>query len=148
MTLTTGGGTIQFNGSTGDTYENDPSACGGLAGGGPIRNPKDQRSQTDGAVKHTYRRDGRPIAIAGRLRVRSAGTDPEYYEARQTLKDALETALDSILNTGGTLSWTPVGETNPREIEVFYDVDLETPFESQTVQRYVFVLYAPDPEIT
>jgi len=103
-TLVTPAGTLTFNAATGDTYWVDPKRSSGL-GMGEIRNPTDDKGQTDGSILHDFFERGQQLLLAGDLRVRSAVTESGYVSARDVLSGSMVTKLRSILRATGTLNF-------------------------------------------
>lgn len=98
-TLVTSGGTITFNASTGNTYLIDPARCSGIIGTGEIRNPVDNKGQTDGFILHDFFEKGARGVLAGVLVADTVAN-------RNSMQDTLKTALRSIKTTTGTLNFS------------------------------------------
>lgn len=98
-TLVTGGGTITFNATTGNTYLIDPGRCSGLIGSGEIRNPVDDRGQQSGFLLHDFFEKGARGVLAGVIVADTVAN-------RNTMQANLKTALRSILTTTGTLNFS------------------------------------------
>jgi hypothetical protein len=139
LLLTTGAGLILFNQELGDTYVNDPQQCSGLDQA-PIRSNVDQRPQTHGGIIHPSFYDARHITLTGTLLVRNGTSEAAQIAGRQLLEDNLIVALDSILNTDGTLSWSGRSLTVRCDIPVTYT--------GAFLKNYQFGLVAADPTIT
>lgn len=137
-TLTTPGGTIQFNTVAKPCYYMDASRCSGLDMA-PVRVTVEDRPTADGGIVHRAWLGPRHITLGGQLVV-------DTLADRATLMANLETALLSILQADGTYSWSPVtGGTHTIsgvrcEIPVAYDGYLQ--------KGYLFGLVAADPTIT
>jgi hypothetical protein len=137
LTLITPAGSILFNQDTGDTYINDPTQCSGLDQA-PIRSNVDQRPQTHGGIIHPSFYDARHITRV--LVARSGATETGQVATRQTLEDDLIAALDSILNTDGTLAWSS------RSLTVRCDIPAN--YTGAYLKNYQFGLVAANPAIT
>ena len=142
--LITPAGTITFNASTGDTYLHDPNTCVGLDGSGPLRTARDPRPLTDGSLQHPSFLDGRTVTIGGTIIIRSASTEAAVVTARNTMEDALSTALDSILNTTGVYQWVLTGGST-RHVGVRYDSTIL--YSGAWLKSYLFGLFCPNPQI-
>jgi hypothetical protein len=133
-TLTTPGGTLTFNPSSGDGYY--VSNITGLDQA-PIRAPIDDKPQTDGGIVHDFFKGPRHITIEGLVVASSAS-------ARNTSTDSLVTALDSILRADGTWTWTPSGQSL-KTLTVRCDVPVSFP--GAFLKRFIFGLVAANPVI-
>jgi hypothetical protein len=127
-TLVTGGGTITFNASPGNTYLIDPARCSGMIGTGEVRNPVDNRGQQSGFLLHDFFEKGARGVLAG---VIVADTDAN----RNTMQDNLKTALRSILTTTGTLNWS-----TGASLAVQFDLACDFPVLSANVKLFQFGL--------
>lgn len=103
-TLVTPGGTLTFNAASGDTYFIAPGSSTGL-GMRKVRAPIDNKGQTDGYILHDFFLEGRHLLIAGEMLIRSSSTEAGVVAARNTLADAMVTALASIIRATGTLNF-------------------------------------------
>lgn len=120
-TLTTPGGTILFNdGSTDEYYI---TSIRGLESG-VIRNPIDNRPQTDGGIVHDFLFGPQHVTIDGFFFIRSSRIQNVILAQRNAMTAALRTALNSILRADGTLAWTPLGQA-AESLTVRYEVPLE-----------------------
>ena len=110
-TLTTPGPDITFNsGTLGDgTDKYWLSAIQGLDGP-MIRAPVDNVPFGDGGLIHTFWLGPRRVVFDGMLLIESSNSQADCQELRNNLAFNLQNALFSIINTTGTLSWTPVGQ--------------------------------------
>lgn len=142
FTLSDGSTTLTFNAATGDTYVNSPDDCSGLDGAA-VRAPIDDRPQTDGGIAHTFFKGPRHITLAGDLRVRSAGDEAGFLEARNDLEDDLVSLCESLMNTAGTLTVPRTGGSS-KTLQVRCDI-LPT-FAGRMQKTYVFGLVAVDPD--
>ena len=147
-TLTTGGGTVTFNdgvlGDGADKYW--LSSINGLDGP-VIRAPVDLVPFGDGGIVHTFRKGPRRPVFDGMLLIESSRSQSVCQARRNTLVAALETALNSILTTTGTLTWTPDGQA-ARSLAVFYEVGLSVSYsDNYAVANFSFGLVseAADP---
>jgi hypothetical protein len=127
-TLSTGGGTIVFNdgqlggGSLDDLYW--IATVNGLDGP-TIRTVFDDVPYGDGGLIHKFWKGPRHVIIEGALVVQSVPFgNTQCQEILNGMEAALNAALDSILQTDGTLAWTPTGG-NPSSLAVRYEVSLD-----------------------
>ena len=127
-TLVTSGGTITFNASTGNTYLIDPAQCRGLIGTGEIRNPVDDRGQTDGFLLHDFFEKGARGVLGGVIVADSVAN-------RNTMQDSLKTALRSIKTTTGTLNFS-----GGSSLAVQFDLACDFPVWSGPVKGFIFGL--------
>jgi len=100
-TLATPAGTITHNAASGDTLWVDPKRSVGL-GMGEIRNPIDDKAQTDGFLLHDFFEKGAMLLPAG---VVLARTDTTGNTGRDALMADTVTKLRSILRATGTLNF-------------------------------------------
>lgn len=100
-TLVTPGGTLTHNAASGDTYFVAPRDSRGL-GMGEIRNPLDDKGQTDGFILHDFFEKGAVLVPAGTILARS---DTVGTAGADALMAAMVTALRSILRATGTLNF-------------------------------------------
>lgn len=103
-TLVTPAGTITHNASSGDTLRVVPGRSTGL-GMGEIRDPTDDKAQTDGLILHDFFERGARLVLAGDVVIVSASTESGYRTARDTLIADTITKLRSILRATGTLNF-------------------------------------------
>ena len=126
-TLATPGGTISFNsGTLGSGSLNDLywlSAVHGLDGP-TIRAPVDNVPFGDGGLIHRFWKGPRRPTFEGSLIVQSVPFGGNCQAAFNTLESNLNTALNSILQAAGTLSWTPAGGS-AHSLSVYYEVFLD-----------------------
>lgn len=127
-TLVTSGGTITFNAATGNTYHIDPSGCTGLIGTGEIRNPVDDKGQTDGFILHDFFEKGARGVLAGWIVADTVAN-------RNSMQDSLKTALRSIKTTTGTLNWS-----TGHSLAVQFELGCEFPFIASNVKGFRFGL--------
>jgi hypothetical protein len=127
-TLSTGSGTIVLNqgtlggGSTDDLYW--VTAIHGLDGP-TLRTPIDDVPFGDGGLIHKFWKGPRHPAFEGSLIVQSVPIGSgACQEALNDMEDALNAALGTIIQTAGTLSWTPAGG-GAHSISVFYEIPLD-----------------------
>ena len=108
--LATSGGNITFNdGVLGDGVDKYwLSSIQGLDGP-TIRPPVDVVPFGDGGIIHTFRKGPRRVVFDGMLLIESSKSQADCMEIRNGLAEDLSDALDSIIDTAGTLSWTPAG---------------------------------------
>jgi hypothetical protein len=140
-TLTTPGGTVQFNTGT-NRYR--LSKVQGLDGA-PIRSTIDNVPQGHGGLLHTFFLGPREITMEGMLILDTVyGSEALHVEARNDMEDALLTALYSIQSADGTLTWTRTGGSGKTAI-VRNDVPCE--FDGGWIKSFVFGLVAANPVI-
>lgn len=142
-TLTTSGGTIVFNdgdlGTTDDLYW--IASIEGLDGA-PIRAQVDNAPQAHGGIVHTFWKGPRHVTIEGSILIQSVPWGGYCLPQRNAMEDDLRIALESIIQTDGTLSWTPAGlDSTGRALTVRHDVQLQfTPQENYAIMGFVFGL--------
>src|SRR5215471_13740123 len=132
-TLACPGGTITFNsGNLFKTPYTDLywiSVIHGLDGPA-IRAPVDDVPYGDGGLVHKFWKGPRRVAIEGWLIAQTAfGNASLCQRVFNTMEAAVNTALNSILQANGTLSWTPEGQA-AKSLTVRYEI----PFDSQPDQ--------------
>ncbi len=146
--LTTSGGNITFNdGSLGDGQ--DKYWIGSILGldGPAIRAPVDLVPFGDGGIIHTFRKGPRRVVIDGIILVESSRSQADCMPIRNELADDLDAALDSILTSAGTLTWTPAGQSS-RSLSVFNEIGYSITFsDNYSVANFSFGLIsaAADP---
>ena len=148
-TLTTSGGTIHFNkgintGSLDVPGQDDFLWITAIHGidGVPMRTPVDNRPQAHGGLAFNFWQTARPVVIEGVFLVQSSRLDSECQRIRNVMDIALLRALESIIQSTGTLQWTPSGQAS-RTLDVKYHVQLETDGVEQKI--FTFGLIAPTP---
>lgn len=142
-TLTTAGGPIAFNqgtlgnGSTDNLYW--ISTIHGLDGPS-IRAPVDDVPFGDGGIVHRFWKGPRHIVFEGSLIIQEVGFGAACQGFLNELEADLNDALDSILQTNGTLSWTPEGGSST-SIPVRYEVPLDIqPTDNYVLRSFSFGL--------
>lgn len=131
-TLSTPGGNVTFN-DTGSVGFHDPDLCDGLDPQAPVRSVTDERSRTHGGIVYDRLYGPRPIVLAGTV---NAST----LSARENFLNALGAALDSIMDGGGTYSWS--ASTGTKTItDLYCDVPLKSL--GKWIKRYQFGLISP-----
>ena len=92
--------------------------------GAPIRSQVDLFAGTSGGIVHTKLFAPRVIQFAGDVHIQSVDSpaDPAWLVAVNTLEATVISALEGILNTPSTLSWTPTG-LSARSISVTYGTE-------------------------
>lgn len=128
-TLATGGGTITFNASSGNTYHLDPARCTGLDGV-KLRKQVDDKGQTDGFIIQNGFEEGLHLMLAGVIVADTVAN-------RNTMISNLKAALRSIDSTTGTLSFGAGGS-----ISVEFEVGVDFPTWGGPVKGFVFGLIA------
>jgi hypothetical protein len=91
--------------------------------GAPVRSQVDLLAVTNGGIVHTKYYGPRIITFAGEVHIQTVtdAMSTAYVTAMNTLEAAVVTALQGILNSPSTLSWTPTG-LSARSISVTYGV--------------------------
>lgn len=150
-TLSTGGGTIAFNQGTLGSGSLDNlywiSVIHGLDGPS-IRAPIDDVPFGDGGIVHRFWKGPRHIGLEGSLVIQEVPFGSICQEFLNELEADLNTALDSILQTNGTLSWTPTGGS-ATSIPVRYEVPLDIqPTENYALRSFSFGLVSEDADPT
>jgi hypothetical protein len=144
-TLTTSGGTINFNqGTLGDgTDKYWLTAIRGLDGPS-IRAPVDPVPFGNGGLVHTFWKGPRRVIMEGIYLIESSTSQGDCQLLRNTLHFALLSALASIITTSGTLAWTAAGQA-ALSLPVFNEVPLDAPYsDNYTVQNFSFGLISED----
>ena len=133
--LSTGSGTITFNQFTEPFIGNNDqyyiTEIRGL-GSPSMRTPTDPVPLGDGALVHNYWYGARHIGIEGTILVQSTGIMDDVVEIRNQMESDLFDALDSILRTDGTLTFTPQGQSL-----ISYTVRYEVPLEFVHSNNYL-----------
>ncbi len=120
--LATSGGNITFNdGVLGDGQ--DKYWLTNIQGldGPVIRAPIDVVPFGDGGLIHTFWKGPRRVVFDGMLLIESSNSQADCMTIRNDLAADLEDALDAIIQTAGTLSWTPAGQSG-LSLSVFNEV--------------------------
>lgn len=142
-TLETPAGTIDFNDGSADQFY-----IGEIQGLGtaPIRTPVDNAPQAHGGLVHNFWKAARNITIEGVFLITSVPQGTQCQAIRNAMEEDLRAALESILQTDGTLTWTPVGLAE-RELSVRHSVPLECPHQDAFLLRaFNFGLIAANPD--
>ena len=141
--LSTPGGTVVLNGGTlGGGSLDDLYWIGAIHGldGPTIRAPVDDVPFGDGGLVHKFWKGPRHVSFEGALVVQSVPFGSTCQSALDDLEDALNTALGSILQTDGTLSWTKQNG-NAQALNVRYEVPLDVqPIENFALRSFTFGL--------
>ena len=151
-TLTTPGGTVQFNNEQMDRFNipggPDEFYISDIQGldGPPIRAPVDNRPQTDGGLVHPFFKGPRRVTIEGCLMIRSTRIGDAMRLIRNDMEKELKDALESILAADGTLSWTVpyTAGTDAFSLTVRNEIPVE--FRGIELKTFVFGLIAADPD--
>lgn len=142
---------LTINATTGDCLHTDFEG-GDISGldGAPIRSQVDPQGQSDGGIVHQKFLAARVITFTGQVLIRTVDmSNPETYVAAvNVVIAAAKTALEGILNTPSTLSWTETGGA-AHSISVTYGTDGG---EFQTSgnmleKKFSFTLVAANPTI-
>ncbi len=121
--------------------------------GGPVRSQVDNFAATSGGIVHTKYYAPRVITFAGDVHIQTVSAEDltAYLTAVNTLEAAVVSALEGILNSASTLSWTPTGMSG-RSISVTYGVPgQEVQFTGAMLpgeRQFSFSLIAASPSIS
>lgn len=119
--------------------------------GAPIRSEVDDQGQSSGSLVHPKLLGGRVITFKGFCHIQSVepGMNTPYYTALNTLEAAVVSALEGVLNTPTTLSWTPTG-LSARSISCTYGITGgEIQFGGSMLEKtFEFTLIAANPTIS
>lgn len=139
--ITFNGGTLG-NGSLDDLYW--ISTIHGLDGPS-IRTPIDDVPFGHGGIVHKFWKGPRHVQFEGSLVVQS--TDQSgCQEVLNGMEKALRDMLDGILQTPGTLAWTPTGEA-AQTLSVFYEISVDfQPTEDYRLRSFNFGLVSESPD--
>jgi hypothetical protein len=135
-TLTTPGGVILFNDYSGSAYYHFTDVQG--LDQAPLRISRDKKPQAPGAIVHKTLQDARTPTFAGTVVATSVAQ-------RNTMTQALITALESIENADGTYVWTPTGLA-AKTLTVRCDINVT--YTGKLVKDFAFGLVAANPAIT
>lgn len=148
-TLTTPGGTITFNDTGYDLFNqiglDDEYYITDIQGldGAPLRTPIDNAPQTHGGLVHPFFKGPRAVTIEGALMIRSTRVGNSMRLIRNQMEIDLLDALESIIDADGTLSWTPAGQGG-RSLTVRHNIPCE--FRGIELKTFTFGLVAADPD--
>jgi hypothetical protein len=144
---------LTINASSGDCLLTDFDE-GQIIGldGAPVRKQIDPQGQSDGGIVFPAFYGPRIIQFQGKVLIRSVaeGALPTTYAAAVNVVEAATvSALQGILNGGGTLAWTPNGGS-AHSISVSYGIPGgEIQFTGNMVdRRFQFSLVAANPTIS
>lgn len=148
-TLTTPGGTIRFN--DGDLHTHDDlywiATIGGLDGA-PIRAQVDNAPQAHGGIVHTFWKGPRHITFDGAILIQSVPWGGSCIEEMNGMEDDLRVALESTLQSSGTLSWTPAGDS-AHSLTVRNEIPVEySPQEGYMIRQFTFGLVSASSDWT
>ena len=145
-TLSTGGGTIVFNNGNLNSYTDLFWITNGTGlDGAPLRTPIDNAPQADGGLIHTFWKGPRHVVIEGIFLIQSTHVMTSIRLARNSMAQSLLTALNSIYQADGTLSWTPAGGSL-HTLTVRNDVPLNTVYgDNYLSYNFSFGLVAASP---
>lgn len=148
-TLTTPGGTINFNDGLADQYY--IQAIHGLDGA-PIRAPIDDVPFGDGGISYNFWKGGRHIQIEGIFLVQNLDCGPALVTVWNQMEETLRVALESIaagIAAVASLVWTPTGLSARTLSSVRNDVPLDCqPDQNFTVRTFSFGLFSDNPDWT
>lgn len=150
-TLATPGGTVLFNDYGDDKfnmYGPDEFYITDIKGldSPPRRTPTDNAPQTHGGLIHPRLKGPRVVTIEGALMIRSTKIQNQIRVIRNDMEKELLTALDSIEDTAGTLSWVvPLTSGNEaRSLDVYVHIP-DCEFSGIELKTFVFGLIAGNP---
>ena len=122
--------------------------------GAPVRSQVDPKGQTHGGIVHPKFLGPRVITFEGEVHIQSVqwtSMSTSYLAAMNSLEAGVISALEGILNSSSTLSWTPTG-LGARSISVTYGVPgEEVQFEGPMLpgqRTFSFSLIAATPSIS
>lgn len=144
---------LTINAATGDCLATDFDE-GQILGldGAPVRKQIDPQGQSSGGIVHPAFYGARIIQFQGKVVIRTVpdGAPATTYAAAVNAVEAAATsALQGILNGGGTLAWTPNGGS-AHSIGVSYGIPGGEfqPTGNMIDRRFSFTLVAADPTIS
>lgn len=144
--LATAGGTVLFNNGDLRTLD-DLYWVQNIRGldSPSLRTPVDDAPQAHGAIIHNFWKGARHVGFEGELFVQSV--PPSACQAvLNGMEAALRAALESILQTNGTLTWTPSGG-GAESLSVRYEISLEiSPNNDYATRSFTFGLIAGSPD--
>ena len=140
-TLTTPGGTVQFN--TGADVHRITNITG--LSGAPRRITVEPMPQGHGGIVFPGKKGPRHITVDGEWRATS-----NLLTIRALvngLENTLRAALDTIIDADGSWSWTPTGGSS-RSLTVRNDQELQRRFQPDkpTIPAFIFGLVAANPD--
>jgi hypothetical protein len=119
--------------------------------GAPVRRQIDPRGQAEGGIAFPALLAHRIITFQGKVLIRSVETssDAGYMAAVNAVEAAATSALEGVLNTPTTLSWTPTGGS-AKSISCLYGVPGGEfqPTGNMLDRSFTFQLLATDPTIS
>ncbi len=141
-TLSTPGGNVAFNnGATDQLYI---VSIEGL-GGPPVRSTVDPVPFGHGGIVHRAWKGPRDIVVDGMFLILSTRVGNSIVVIRNAFEETLRTALESIMQADGTLTWTPQGQ-GARSLTVRHSVQLEFRHDQDwLVENFSFGLVAANP---
>lgn len=145
--LATAGGTILFNNGDLRTLD-DLYWVQNIRGldSPSLRTPVDDAPQAHGAIIHNFWKGARHVGFEGELFVQSVPLGGACQSVLNTMEAALRAALESILQTDGTLTWTPTGG-GAESLLVRYEIGLEiSPNNDYATRSFTFGLIAGSPD--
>lgn len=148
-TLSTPGGTIRFNDGDLKTLD-DLYWIANIAGldGAPIRAQVDNAPQAHGGIVHTFWKGPRHVTMEGSILIQSVPWGGFCLVERNEMEDDLRVALESTVQSSGTLSWTPAGQS-AHTLTVRNDIPVEfTPQEGYVITGFTFGLVSASSDWT
>jgi hypothetical protein len=119
--------------------------------GAPIRAEIDDQGQSNGGIVHPKFFAARVITFKGFCHIQSVPVEMNtaYYSALNALEASVISALEGILNSPSTLSWTPSGSA-AKSISVTYgNAGGHIQFGGSMLEKtFEFTLVAADPTIS
>jgi hypothetical protein len=150
-TLSTSGGNVSFNnGTLGFGSDDDLYWIATINGldGPTIRTVIDDVPFGHGGLVHRFWKGPRHVVLEGSLVVQSVPFgNSQCQEILNGMEDDLNAALNSILQSDGTLAWTPAGGS-PHSLSVRYEVPLDIqPQENYVIRSFSFGLVSASADI-
>lgn len=119
--------------------------------GAPIRSEIDDQGQSDGGIVHPKFFGPRIITFKGFCNIQSVPLErgTAYDTALNNLEAAVIAALEGVLNTPTTLSWTPTGGSGKSISCTYGNTGGEIQFGGSHMEKtFQFNLVAADPTIS
>lgn len=119
--------------------------------GAPIRAEIDDQGQSNGGIVHPKFFGARIITFSGFVNIQSTVRERStaYFSAVNTLEAAVISALEGVLNTPTTLSWTPTGGSGKSISCTYGNQGGEIQFGGSMLEpTFTFTLVAADPTIS
>lgn len=138
-----GSTTVYFNdGSDDQIYINEITGLGGP----PVRAPIDDVPFGDGGIIHPFWKGPRHISVEGIFLITSTRQMDDIVVIRNDMEEDLRDCLESILQSDGSLTWQPQGQSS-RSLTVRHDVMLDFGHEQNyLLETFTFGLVAANPD--